>query len=112
MNKSTGVNLFVQSNQELLSQYEKLRLEALSMPRRHSEQSSGFAVLLLRGMASWIKIWSNSEQVQRNHCQYEASNVYHPLEDSLPCYPIQKEATIILTNMVLSHHEQRRSNYA
>jgi hypothetical protein len=102
-----SINLNGQQHQNLLDQYEKLRSDALNKSKTGSERSSGFSIILLRGMASWMEILQHSELLtpSQNPINHQA------LENTSPGYPIQKEATVILTNIILSNYKLR-SNYA
>lgn len=95
MNKS----LVLSSKEELITQYEQLRAEALNPSRACSDRPSGFSIVLHRGIASWIETHLYSEllciEQNFNEINYEILN-----KNS-----INKEATIILTNMVLSRHK-------
>jgi len=111
MNKPLKLN-FNESNQGLLDQYEKLRAEALDKSKISSNRSPGFSIFLFRGMASWIETCLHSELIQASPCLSKTNSNHQSLEENFLPHPIYKEATMILTNMVLSHQKEPRNNYA
>lgn len=110
MNRSVKLNYLSQSNEELLDQYEKLRVEALS--KVNYNRPPGFSILLLRGMLSWIETYLGSVLLQTIPSQPKTISEDQFLESTLLPYPINKEVTMILTNMVLSHQKELRNSYA
>jgi hypothetical protein len=113
MNKSVKWDYIFQANQELLDQYEKLRSEALENSKMNSSSClPGFSILLFRGMVRWIEACLSSELLQTSLCQPKPTSGDQFLESTLLPYPINKEVTMILTNMVLSHQSKPRNNYA
>jgi hypothetical protein len=98
--------------QELVDDYEKIRTEALDKSKLSSNHQSGFSILLFRGMATWIETCRYSQMLQIRHCHLNASDYSRQLQEPTFSDSIYKEATLILTNMVLSHQKQSRSNYA
>jgi hypothetical protein len=102
-------NLFTGPNQKLVEQYEKLRSVALDRSGSHSHSPSGFSIVLFRGVASWIETCLHSEFLEERFSPPRVTSSHQSLD--MPPYPIYKEATIILTNMILSHQKERR-NYA
>jgi hypothetical protein len=103
---------FKESNQGLLAQYEKLRAEALDKSKTSSNRPLDFSIFLFRGMANWIETWLHSGSVQANPCLSKTNTDHQPLEETSFSHQIYKEATMILTNMVLSHQKEPRNNYA
>jgi hypothetical protein len=99
-----------QSYHELVNEYEKFRADALDKSKISSNRQSGCSILLFRGMATWIETCRYSQITQINH---RASNDYSKQSGELiSSETILKEATIILTNIVLSHQKLPRTNYA
>lgn len=111
MNRSVKLNYLSQSNQEILDQYEKLRTEALEKSKMNSNRPPGFSILLFRGMFSWIEACLGSE-LQTSPYQPKTISGDQFLESTSLPYPINKEVTMILTNMVLSHQNEPRNHYA
>jgi hypothetical protein len=103
-------NPFTGPNQKLVEQYEKLRAEALDTSKSNPHSPQGFSILLFRGMASWIEACLYSDFSQASPSPSNATSSHQIL--NMPPYPTYKEASIILTNMILSHQKERRNNYA
>jgi hypothetical protein len=101
-----------QSRQELINHYEELRSLVLNKSRIPISGNLGYSILLFRGMAAWIKTCLSSELI------YSGRSVLSRLENTenntekqiIMLSPlIQEEATMILTNIILSHHLQQES---
>lgn len=111
MNKPQKLN-FCESNQGLLEKYEKLRAEALDNSKTSSNHPLDFSIFLFRGMASWIDTCLHSGSLQASPRLPKTNTDHQSFEETSFPHPIYKEATMILTNMVLSHQNKPRNNYA
>lgn len=110
MNRSVKWNYLSQSNQKLLELYENLRVEALS--KMNSNRPPGYSILLFRGMFSWIETCLGSELPQTIPGQTKTISEDQFSETTLLPYSINKEITMLLTNMVLSYQKELRNSYA
>lgn len=103
------------NQQDLINQYEDLRTFALKKVSVSSNNPLGFSILLFRGMAIWAETLSSEFghtcqeapsyfQVQKSNTieQYSLTKHYGLL------HPICKEATIILTNMVMYQQKETK----
>lgn len=102
MNKSAVLEQ-QQAIDGLIAQYEQLREEALNASKLGANHPSGFAIVLRRGIACWIEtcLCSALLNAKTNNSEIIHSNFNE--------FSINKEAMIILTNMVFSHHKSGNS---
>lgn len=88
-------------NQELIDEYEKIRADALVSSKHDSKP--GLSILLFRGMANWIDAHQVSgllpTPLPTHHCPQQQ-------QESLFTQSVSKEATTIMTNMILSHQRK------
>lgn len=99
MNKSITDEQLYQSKNDLITQYEQLRAEALNHSTLSSNYPKGFSIVLRRGVFSWIETCLCSELLNtKQNDQITNHSILNEVS-------IHKDAVIILTNMVLSHHK-------
>ena len=99
MNTPTVFEQQQQSKDDLITQYEQLREEALNASKLSANHPPGFAIVLRCGIACWIEtclcsalLNAKTNDLEIIHSNFNESSIH-------------KEAMIILTNMVLSHHK-------
>lgn len=99
MKKSTALEQLYYSKDALIAEYEQLRAEALNVLRLSANYPPGFSIVHRRGVSSWIETCLCSELLNTKQND-QITN--HSILNEVSTH---KEAMIILTNMVLSHHK-------
>src|SRR5687767_9974313 len=99
MIKSIGRNNSHTYRQNLLNEYEGLRILALKKVSAFSNNPSGFSILLFRGMTTWVETLSSEltyvPQENFHYSQGQISNsIRHP-KTYIFSEPIHEEATRI-----------------
>lgn len=102
MNKSTVLEQ-QRATDDLIAQYEQLREEALNTSKLGANHPPGFAIVLRRGIACWIETCLCSALLDSK------ANNLEIIRSNFNDFSTHKEAMIILTNMVLSHHKSGNS---
>jgi hypothetical protein len=104
--------------QELIDHYEELRTLALAKSKGYKTNNSpGESVILFRGMATWVKTCLSSEfitkpkDLQSDKTRNDDQETPTLPIDTLP-HALRKEATMLLTNMILFQQQNSRSYYA
>ena len=102
MNKSIAVEQLYHSKNDLIAQYEQLRAEALNASTLSANYPPGFSIVLRRGVSSWIETYLSSELLNTKQNDQNNQITNHSILNEVS---IHKDAVIILTSMVLSHHK-------
>jgi len=105
-------NHSAQRKQELINYYEELRNIALRKSKISVDRTAGYSILLFRGMPAWINTHLSSElisPIQLNTLHSEGTDNVDEKSLYFP-HDFHKEATMILTNIVLSHQEKMLRN--
>jgi len=101
---SEAIELSTICSDTLIHRYEELRASVLESTTSCSV-IPGFAIIVFRGMAAWMKATPSFASFPEPAVseQSQCLRQQNPLSA-----PLSREVAVILTNIVMNHHEQAR----